>query len=413
MLTINKKIVLFELFVVIMFICQFRLAEKQGYILFPLEICIVCLYFFWNKHKLRVPSTPILLYLFFIVYRIIFSFIMSGGDIKSVKALFYKELGMIFLCWFLTERYSSISIIRKIKNFGFIMSIFGCYEFVTHSAVFMKFITVESRMYMRVNLGTAEMRVRTVFLHPTICGVFMTLAWLCVLFIPYRKRWLNYVAKITIFLCLLGTQSRSNWIAFFIINLLYIWRKYKKKGISLEKRNIIQAAVLLILALIIAVIFNEYIKNIYQLVINRWIAGMDSNNAGNYNRVTMIKMGLQEWTNLGIPEKIFGSGSGYAKAFLLKHPIRGWSAAVDNQYLTVLLDFGLLGLILLLWIGGYIFKIVILDDNEIDQLCGLGLLSMFISAFFYEMFSWITITLMFSLFLSLIDKDSSIENNSF
>lgn len=404
MLVINRKVVLFELFAIILFFCQFRLARKQGYILFPLEICIVCVFFFWNKRKLKVPSSPILLYLFFIIYRIIVSLIMSGGDIENVKAIFYKELGMLFVCWFLVEGYSKISVIKRIRNFGFIMAIFGCYEFVTHSAVFMKYVTVESKMYMQVNLRTATMRARSIFLHPTICGVFMTIAWLCVLFIPYRKKWLNYLAKIAIFLCLLGTQSRSNWIAFAIVNLLYIWKRYKKGRVHLKKRNFIRTTLLLVLALIIAVVFNEYIRNIYHLVINRWIEGMDSNNAGNYNRVTMIKMGLKEWTNFGIIEKLFGSGSGYAVTFLRKHPIRGWDAAVDNQYLSILLDFGLLGLILLLCLVGYIFRKVMVDDNEINQLCELSLLSMFISAFFYDMFPWITVTLIFSLFLCLIEK---------
>lgn len=411
MVTINKKIVLFEVFIIIMLFCQFRLAEKQGYILFPLEICIVCLFFFWNKRKLKVPTKAVLLYLFFIIYRIICSLIMSGGEINNIKSIFYKELGMLFVCWFLIEGYSKISIIKKIRNFGFVMAILGCYEFVTHSAVFMKVVAVESRMYMQINIGTSSMRVRSIFLHPTICGVFMTLAWLCVLFMPYKKNWLNYLAKITIFLCLLGTQSRSNWIAFVIINLLYIWKKYKKKGISFEKKDIVRAVILLVTTLIIAIIFNEYIRNIYQLVINRWIAGLDSNNAGNYNRVTMIKMGLEEWINFGIPEKIFGAGSGYAKAFLLKHPIRGWNSAVDNQYLTVLLDFGLLGLIFFLCLAGYIFRKVMVDDNEINQLCGLSLLSMFISTFFYEMFPWITVTLIFSLFLCIIEKSSMGDNS--
>lgn len=410
MLIIKRKMALFELFTAILFFCQFRLAKKQGYILFPLEICIVCLYFFWNKRKLRVPSKPVLLYLFFIIYRIVFSLIMSENGIESVKAIFYKELGMLFLCWFLIEGYSQIDIITKIRNFGFIMAIFGCYEFITHSTVFMKFVTVESKMYMQANLRTATMRVRSIFLHPTICGVFMTISWLCVLFVPYKKKWLNCMAKIIIFLCLLGTQSRSNWIAFVIINLLYIWKKYRKQRIFFEKKNIIRVILGVAFALIIGIIFNEFIMKIYQLVVNRWISGMDSNNAGNYNRVTMIKMGLKEWNNFEILEKIFGSGDGYANAFLLRNPIRGWNTAVDNQYLTVLLDFGLLGLILLLCLAGYIFRRVMIDSNEINQLCELGLLSMLISTFFYEMFPWITVTLIFSLFLCSIEKDS-IENN--
>lgn len=404
MLIINRKTILFEMYVIIMFFCQFRLVRRQGYILLPVEICIICLYFFWNKCELRIPSVPILLYLFFIIYRIIVSLIMSESGMGNIKSILYRELGMLIMCWFFAEGHSKTDIIKKIRNFGLIMAILGCYEYATHSAVFMRFITTESKMYMQINLRTAVVRVRSIFLHPTICGVFMTILWMCVLFVPYKRKWVNRMAQTVIFLCLLATQSRSNWIAFMVINSLYLWKKYRKSRICLKRGQIIYIGICLVSILTLGFVFREYIVNIYQLVVNRLISAIDSNHAGNYNRVTMIKMGIDEWKSFGILEKVFGAGSGYAVAFLHKHPIRGWNTAVDNQYLTILLDFGLVGLLFLLGLLGYLVKRIITDCNKINCLCGLCLLSMFISAFFYEMFSWIMITIIFALFLCLMDK---------
>lgn len=405
MLTINKKILLFKLYVLIMFLCQFRLVRRQGYILLPAEVCIISLYFLENKRKLRIPSVSILLYLFFIIYRIIVSLILSESGMGNIKTIFYKELGILIMCWFLVEGHSRIDIIKEIRNFGLIMAIIGCYEFATRSTVFMKFVTAESKMYMQINSGTAVMRVRSIFLHPTLCGVFMTVSWLCILFVPYKRKWFNSLAKIIVFLCLLGTQSRSNWIAFVVVNVLYLCGKRRKNRKYINKRHIVYMGICLILLFVTAIIFNEYIANIYQLVVKRCILAVDSNHAGNYNRVTMIKMGLAEWNNFKIKEKVFGAGNGYAMAFLHKHPIRGWNMAVDNQYLTVLLDFGLVGLFFLLGLIGYIIKVIITDYNQMSQLCGLCLLSMLISAFFYEMLSWIMVTLVLSLFLCLMDKE--------
>ena len=104
--------------------------------------------------------------------------------------------------------------------------------------------------------------------------------------------------------------------------------------------------------------------------------------------------------------KSFGSGNGYAYDFLLTHPIRGWNGAVDNQYLTVLMDFGLVGIVFLFSLIYYAFKKTISSENEINQLCALCLLAMFISGFFYEMFSWIFVTLLFCLFFCILEKNT-------
>lgn len=406
MLTINRRVFLFEIFTIVMFFCQYRVAKNQGYIVFFFEISFGVLCWLWSiKNKVSLSKT-LMIYIFFIVYKIILTLLISDGSLENVRNLLYKELGMLFLCFFLIGgcSSSSIAIIKRVREFGLCNSLLGCYEFITHSSVFVRYIAVDSRMYIQ-SLGTPKTRVQTVFMHPTICGVFMMLSWLCVLLIPYKRVWLNYLAKVSIIICLLGTQSRSTWIAFAMINVLYLWKKYKGRNVWLKKRTLFRICFLIIFGLIIAINFNEYINNLYHIIINRWRDGMDSNNAANYNRVTMIKMGVQEWLRLGVGRKIFGSGNGYAYRFLLSHPIRGWNGAVDNQYLTVLLDFGLVGIILFLVLIWYIFKKTILSDDKIKQLCGFCLLSMFISGFFYEMFSWIFVTFLFCLFLCILEKE--------
>lgn len=400
MLVINKRITLFELFVVVMLFCQFRMETRQGYILLFLEMGIGCIYWMWSTKKIKLCTPIWKIYLLFVVYRIAFSVLTSG---EGVRAIFYKELGMLFLCRLLFSSCSTIDIIKRVRDFGVINALLGCYEFFTHSSIFLPYLTVESRIYAQ-SLGTSKTRVQTIFMHPNICGVFMVVAWLCVLFIPYKKQWVNYLARVSIFLCLLGTQARSSWVSFVIVTAVYIVKISKGKIVRLKKSDIFWTCALICLVLSGVIFFNEYIWSIYQIVKERWLDGMNSNNAGNYNRVTMIKMGMQEWTELGIKEKIFGAGNRYAYKLLLRHPIRGWKGAVDNQYLTVLLDFGMVGFFMLLFLVGYAFKKSITNDDEISRLCGLCLLSMFISSFFYEMFSWITVTTLFCLFLCIIEQ---------
>lgn len=405
MITINRRIFLFELFSVIMFFCQYRIANKQGYILFFFELVIGCICWLGGAKKNEAVPKSLSIYFSLIIYEIILTLMVSNRNVENVKHILYIELGMLFLCYFLVDECSNIAIIKRIREFGLVMSLLGCYEFATHSSIFARYITVESRIYTQ----SSDYRVQTIFMHPTICGVFMVLSWLCVVFIPYKKVWINYVAKVSIILCLLGTQARSAWVAFAIINILYICEKYMGKSIRLKRRTFIQICCLVVVGLIIAICFRESINIIVKTVIKRWLDGMDSNNAANYNRMTMIKMGLQEWMSLGIGRKIFGSGNRYTYELLLTHPIRGWRGAVDNQYLTILLDFGLVGITFLFVLMYHVFKKTITSDNEICKLCGLCLLSMFISGFFYEMFTWIFVTLVFCLLLCILEKNTSKE----
>ena len=48
MLKIKYKRVIIYFFVIVIVLLQFRMATKQGYVLFPMEIAIAFLFFIWN-----------------------------------------------------------------------------------------------------------------------------------------------------------------------------------------------------------------------------------------------------------------------------------------------------------------------------------------------------------------------------
>ena len=97
MLIINRKVFLFELFAVIMFLCQYRIAKKQGYILFFLEISIGFICWLWSTKKKVLISKYLFVYMALIIYKIILTLLVSGGSIENAKNILYKELGMLFL----------------------------------------------------------------------------------------------------------------------------------------------------------------------------------------------------------------------------------------------------------------------------------------------------------------------------
>lgn len=115
MLTINRRIFLFEFFTIVMFFCQYRIAKNQGYILFLFEVGFGCLCWLWSRKNKVSLSKTLMLYLFLIIYKIILTLLISDGRLENVRNLLYKELGMLFLCFFLVGECSSTTIIKKIR----------------------------------------------------------------------------------------------------------------------------------------------------------------------------------------------------------------------------------------------------------------------------------------------------------
>lgn len=389
-----------------MFFCQFRMPAKQGYLFLPLEMMLGGLFWIWNSEKKQISFNAVSIYAALSIYRIILTFIMAGISFDNIKIIVYREVGMLFICYMYVSKNSCCHyIITVLRNIGFLISVLGCYEFITKSSLFTKFITVESRIYFQSVVGTSAARSSIIFIHPIICGVYETTFWLCTIFFPYKKAWMNYLAKIVILIALLGTQSRSSWVSFLIVNALYLWLKKDRKNIRIKESDFLIGILFLSVVSGIVVVNWRKICQEASVLLNRMLASFDSTHSGNYNRMTMIKVGLTEWKNADLAEKLFGFGNGYALSYLKAHSIKGWSTAVDNQYLTILLDNGLIGLLILLALIIYVFNKIRCCNNKIKQLSGFVIISMFISGFFYEMFTWITVTFLFCLFIGMLECD--------
>ena len=115
----------------------------------------------------------------------------------------------------------------------------------------------------------------------------------------------------------------------------------------------------------------------------------------------MIRNGLKDFDSWEVFPKMFGKGYAYAFTLLQRKSIRGWKGAVDNTYLTILLDYGLIGISYLLFFIIFAFRRIFKPDL-VCRVCGLGLLSVFISGFFYDMFYWFTPNFLIALSFGLL-----------
>ncbi len=409
LITISKKRILFIFFIVVLYICQFRVALHQGYIIFPLEVILIFFMWMWSSKQKKILYKLTWIYILFILYRLM-SVFFSEGPLGSVKLLIYSEFGMLLLCHFFVKDIMGGEIIKFIRNVGVVLSILGVYEFVTHSSIFVNLISVESKVFIVSSLGSSSARIRTIFMHPVICGVYTVIFWLAVLYFPYKNKWINYTAKVAIIISLLGTQSRSSWLSFVIVNIMFLLLK-KKLLIMKVSKNFIYQFLFIILVSFIGIIFfkNAFAQEI-EVLSSRLFNMFNTEHIGVYNRLGMITLGIRTWISSGLLNKLFGNGRDFAINLLKRNPIRGWSVAVDNQYVTILLDYGLVGILFFILLLVRVTLYTIKNDNPVNRCCGLAILSMFISAFFYDMFTWITITFIFCLLICVMQDDNVKDN---
>ena len=407
MLKIKYKRIIIYFFIIVLVLLQFRMAARQGYVLLPMEIAIALLFFVWNgRVRISLYKRKLLFtWVLFLIYILGVSVIIDGNRISAYQNIIYKCAGMTIMAYFVSMYMNHKETLKIIRNTGGILSLLGVVECITKQSLFLQFITVESRQYMVEQLGTSAARVRLIFIQPIICAVFMVFFWLSLLYSPFKNRILNIVFGLSIIISILGTQSRSSWIAFVCVTLLALKNKIKTYQF---KKNDFYGGVIFLILCIVVVCFNwKSLHAVFNLWWMRWVAGLNTTNASNYNRMTMIRNGLSDWMSASFIQKLFGGGATYAIDYLKNYAIRGWNTAVDNQYLTILMNFGLVGEVLFLSLVYKIGIITLKAKNPRIEFWGLACISMFISTFFYEMLSWTMITMLFTLSICMLEKEIS------
>ncbi|MCR5092904.1 MAG: O-antigen ligase family protein [Lachnospiraceae bacterium] len=372
----------------------------------PIELIfsfILCSTYVYKTGESVKERNYLYVHIAFMVYRIVVSSIILLDFYNSSKKIFVYELGAILLSNCLIRSVELDELIKTIKLFGIINAILGVVEFITKNSLFYSLIDVSSRQFGAFSFGTIDSRVRTVFIHPIVCAVFCVITWIILVYYPCNNKIIDTIAKGTVIICLVGTQSRSSWVSFVIVNIIIFTKRIADREIVIDRKQLLINMIIVIGSLCICVVFKSQLMNIWNLIKARWLTGMDKSNMSNFNRVTMIRNGLRAYSEWGVGEKMFGKGFEYAISFLKSHSIRGWSGAVDNTYLTVLLDYGLCGLLFMMYYLIIAFR-SILSKHRIYEACGICLLSIMISGFFYDIFAWFTSDILMAVLICILSS---------
>ena len=142
------------------------------------------------------------------------------------------------------------------------------------------------------------------------------------------------------------TYTRNTWLAFAFGLAIYVWKEKKQKIKS--KILLYMMAVLLCLFLIV-ILFPEVWLPVIENIIERSTQAKLTTSTYLYGGVRgyTVTFGVQYILKNWKQYLFLGGGNGFALMWLKENPYglyKEWDAAIDVQYVTVLMDTGIIGL---------------------------------------------------------------------
>ena len=217
---------------------------------------------------------------------------------------------------------------------------------------------------------------------------------------------------------LLCTKTRMAMIAVVISAIIYLIKSDKlseflRGKVNYTKNSLIYLVIIFLLATVCVGVFHAKIEEFVDSIVYRIIQMFTGSEQG-------IRLGViaNYFTGLGensVLEIIFGKGTGYASSYMIENPIYywnemgdkvAWAETTDNMYITILMNYGVVGFLLFLRVLISAIKRII---NEIDKntLFGCsGLIAIFFDLFFFEGLYWPVVMNVIGFYMAFVTKEA-------
>ena len=401
MKVINIKFIIIKIFMFLIAF-QFLTSISTSFIdtgLYNLiSICIlfilIFVYFIYKKklmfNKKLIYIIPI--FLIFAIYNINLS-------IVNTKKIFVTF--SCFFCGFLFSKINNDIYTKKLlKTINYILlgtCIYGVVESLIGN--FLDIYTV--RVY------AATYRIHSIFLHPIIFSLMMLIAfWLSYYLI--ENRILKFIFCMMSLYCIVMTLTRSAWVAFVITVILNIIKRKLNKGSlfnfgkKVSKWKLIELIIILIIIFIISTKFN--LLSIVNRMSLRW-GTLNNSMSVTYRSNAIYTLFASRLSDNNIIHWLIGSGyHGVQKAAANAGIYFGTvgNNVIDNQWISVFYDFGLIGIFVMIYIFVRSIIIFLKTKEIILKLMSLICFVCLFMGFFCDIFEWSTAANITFLFIGLI-----------
>lgn len=333
--------------------------------------------------------------------------------------LFYLYVFFVFSLFFSTLFYTSfensLSVLLQFVLFlstcvlSFYSNSQSVFKFNYLIILFISFISIISYLFgidtfNGIKEGTKYLSIdasigggiSTIFEFRHYYAAFLTIAILYNIYFSQNNFIFNSISLIVLIINLLLTYTRNSWIACIICLIVFFLKKYDSK-IVLNKNHLILFLIFIVFLICVFLIgFTSVLENTALRLNTMFGDGSSTDVLG--ARGYSIHYGIQ-YMFKNPQYLLIGGGNYFALHWLEANPYHYWKAAIDNQYVTVFMNQGIIGISVLITI---IIKIssLFLKGSKEQQFISLSLISLFISMFFYEILGGTTS--IFVLFLVLL-----------
>lgn len=208
--------------------------------------------------------------------------------------------------------------------------------------------------------------------HPVVLGALLLVCLVCGFFniLRQEKMLLSLLSFILTTVSLTLTYSRGSWISAAIVILIMLIFVKTKKVFTKEV-----TAALLIFILVVSPIGND--------IINRF-SETSSSDFSVSHRSYMVNWTIDNSTN-DLKSFVFGYGFGGSLNLLDKNSPKDGFPVIDNVFLSNLIDFGLIGLLLFFILLGYS---IIINFKEKNKWIQFVLIAIIINGLTFDLLYW-------------------------
>ncbi|UYV54086.1 O-antigen ligase family protein [Priestia megaterium] len=363
------------------------------------------------------------------VWVISFAFLIGTSLYLDTRKYFMT----VYLPFYLISFYSYIKVIKMGHEFSFqffkqflivmnVFSIFNLYQVVFRKPLLLNLLADKFYTFQYGALGTGEFRTISVFGHPIVCGLFFVMAFICNIYI-LKSGILKNVLQLLLIINVYSTGSRSSWISLVVILGIMIIPKLsglKIKKIKLTKSNIfsLYSSFCILIVGFFFLVIN--FSNITQAIVDRFGSSLSANSTdvSNTQRIGTLNLIFKNFEYNDIIHQLFGNGVSAANKFMAQNRVVIQDfLTTDNQYLTILHDFGLVGLsFVFILLISFLINTIKRGSTVVHKISLYFMIVIAIDSFFFESVGgWLDLLVMMSAittFLSIRPKTAEVNQHS-
>ena len=382
----NKNLIMSVLLYILI---QYPLSSMLKVYIGPLNVVLTGLCFllfiaFYFKYNIRKKELILLCY---IALTFVQNIIIWGFHYYENNMLFYLPFLILYFCFFTRNSSTILQFFKEHKSYiDFVLVLWNV-------IVLVSFFIPSCYIYEGETLGFVSF-AGTTFLLSSIA--ILVCAFLIFQFCIYRNK-IYLLAMIIPSLCILLGTTRT-----YLVVLICAWMITIYVSINNKKKFL--PAIIVGSIIFIAIVMVSPIKNKFLDTSSRTEElDMDPLEAFTSGRSVFWEYDLKHIFSNNILEISFGNGVNYL--FYLNKAKFHNALWAHNDFIQILSDYGIFGLIIYFYMFKYLIKCMVGDNKRLKMITLILVLMWIFNAFFNMFYTYFCATLSFPIFLLCIKYD--------